>query len=69
MKIYLSQLVVGAIIGVVAAEILRDTKPEILEKVKENAKGFTRVFESIYKEVKGKVGDMTKESQGKATLC
>lgn len=46
------QLLIGAVLGAVAVELLREKKPEILDEIKKNAKDITEDLKSIYRQIK-----------------
>ena len=53
----LGQLLVGAVLGAVAVEVLREKKPEVLDEIKKNAKDITKDLKNIYGQIKTAVKD------------
>ena len=53
----LGQLLIGAVLGAVAVEVLREKKPEVLDEIKKNAKCIAKDLKSIYKQIKTAVKD------------
>ena len=47
----LGQLLIGAVLGAVAVEVLRKKKPKILDEIKSNAKDIIKNLKDIYKQV------------------
>jgi gas vesicle protein len=43
----LSQLLIGAILGAVAIEVLREKRPEVFNEIKHNAKEIAKDFKSV----------------------
>ena len=48
----LGQLLIGAVLGVVAVEVLREKKPEVLDEIKSNAKDIVKDLKSVYSKIK-----------------
>jgi hypothetical protein len=48
----LGQLLIGAVLGAVAIEVLREKNPEVYEEFKNNAKDITKDFKSVYNTVR-----------------
>ena len=48
----LGQLLIGAVLGAVAVEVLRKKKPEVLDEIKSNAKDITKDLKSVYSKIK-----------------
>ena len=43
----LGQLLIGAVLGAVAIEFLREKKPEVFDEIKNNAMEITKDFKSV----------------------
>jgi len=48
----LGHLLIGAVLGAVAVEVLREKKPEVLDEIKSNAKDIVKNLKGIYGQVK-----------------
>lgn len=48
----LGQLIIGAVLGAVAIEVLREKKPDVFDEIKNNAKDITKDFKSVYDTIK-----------------
>jgi gas vesicle protein len=48
----LGQLLIGAVLGAVAIEVLREKKPKVFDEIKNNAKDITKNFKSVYDTIK-----------------
>ena len=48
----LGQLLIGAVLGAVAVEVLRGKKPDVLDEIKSNAKDITKDLKSVYSKIK-----------------
>jgi len=48
----LGQLVIGAVLGAVAVEVLREKKPEVLDEIKSNARDIVKDLESVYSKIR-----------------
>ena len=48
----LGQLLIGAVFGAVAVEVLREKKPEVLDEIKSNAKDIVKDLKSVYSKVR-----------------
>ena len=48
----LGQLLIGAVLGAIAAEIMRQKNPELFDEIKNNAKDITKDFKSVYGTIK-----------------
>ncbi len=55
----LGQLIIGAVLGAVAVEVLREKKPELFDEIKKNAKDIAKDLKSIYSQTKTAVKDWT----------
>ncbi len=55
----LSKLIVGAIVGAVTVEYLREKKPEVLDDIKEHTKGLVSAFKPVYKDMEKTLNDVT----------
>ncbi len=53
----LGQLIIGAVLGAVAVEVLRGKKPEVLDEIKSNAKGIAIDLKNIYKQLNTTIRD------------
>ena len=51
------QLLIGAVLGSVAVEVLREKKPEVLDGIKSNVKDITKDLKSVYSKIKTTVRD------------
>jgi hypothetical protein len=51
------QLLIGAVLGAVAVEVLREKKPEVLDEIKSNVKGVAKDLKSIYRRINTTVKD------------
>lgn len=48
----LGQLIIGAVLGVVAVEVLREQKPDVFNEIKNDAKDITKDLKSIYSKIR-----------------
>ena len=53
----LGQLLIGAILGAVAVEVLREKKPELFDEIKSNAKDIVKDLKSVYGKINTAVRD------------
>ena len=53
----LGQLLIGAVLGAVAVEVLREKKPELFDEIKKDAKDIANDLESIYRQIKTAIED------------
>ena len=53
----LGQLLIGAVLGAVAVEVLREKKPELFDEIKKDAKNIAKDLKSIYRQIKTAVND------------
>ena len=53
----LGQLLIGAVLGAVAVEVLRERKPELFDEIKKDAKDIVKDLRSIYRQIKTAVND------------
>ena len=53
----LGQLLIGAVLGAVAVEVLRKKKPEVLDEIKNNAKVIAKDLKNIYKQLNTTIRD------------
>jgi hypothetical protein len=51
------QLLIGAVLGAVAIEVLREKKPELLDKIKSNTKDIVNELKSVYSKINTAVRD------------
>ena len=47
----LGQLLIGAVLGAVAAEILRKKNPELFDEIEKNTKDIAKDIKNIYKQI------------------
>ena len=47
----LGQLLIGAVLGAVAAEILRKKNPELFDEIEKNTKDIAKDLKNIYKQI------------------
>lgn len=59
----LGQLLIGAVMGAVAVEVLRKKKPEVLNEVKSNAKDIAKDLKSIYGQIRTTLKDWAENCQ------
>jgi len=52
------QLLIGALFGVAAVELLRKKKPELFDEIKTDAKDIAKNVKSIYKHIRKAVKDL-----------
>ena len=57
----LGQLLIGAVLGAVAVEVLRKKKPELFDEIKTDAKDITKSAKSIYKHIRKTVEDLAED--------
>lgn len=48
----LGQLLIGAVLGAVAAEILRKKKPELFDEIEKNTKDIAKDLKSVYSKIR-----------------
>ncbi|MCP4256413.1 MAG: hypothetical protein GY774_02675 [Planctomycetes bacterium] len=48
----LGQILIGAVLGAAAVEMLREKKPEVFDEIKNNAKDITKDIKSIYSKIR-----------------
>ncbi len=48
----LGQLLIGAVLGAVAVEVLREKKPEVLDEIKSNAKDIVKDLKGVYSKIR-----------------
>lgn len=53
----LGQLIIGAVLGAVAVEVLREKKPELFDETKKNATDIAKDLKNIYRQIKTAVKD------------
>lgn len=53
----LGQLIIGAVLGAVAVEVLREKKPELFDEIKKNTKDIANDLKSIYRQIKTAVNE------------
>ena len=53
----LGQLLIGAVLGAAAVEVLREKKPEVLDEIKSNAKDIAKDLKNIYKQLNTTIRD------------
>jgi len=53
----LGQLLIGAVLGAVAVEVLREKKPELFDEIKKDAKDIAKDLKSICRQIKTAVND------------
>ena len=53
----LGQLLIGAVFGAVAVEMLREKKPGLFDEIKKNAKDIAKDLKSIYRQIKTAIND------------
>jgi len=46
------QLLIGAVLGAVAIEVLREKKPELLDEIKSNTKDIVNDLKSVYSKIR-----------------
>jgi len=58
----IGQLIIGAILGAVAVEVLREKKPEVLEEIKKNAKDIVKDLKTIYRQMNKAFRNLTENA-------
>jgi len=53
----LGQLLISAILGAIAAEILREKKPELFDEIEKNTKDIAKDLKNIYKQINTTIRD------------
>ena len=51
------QLIIGAVLGAVAVEVLRKKKPELIDEIKKSAKDITKGLKGIYRQINTTIKD------------